>query len=207
MSLGQLLSYLDARRFTAVVAQMLDFFSDRPLCQLDDALTTPLEVAYPYWDPSGIVATDYHFSRLSYEAVKMHLGGIRRVLFGTNNGLTKVALVLVRKDIQIFQDWHHAVNARVADFTCVLRHYPFTGVFYQKGGARRSPRERYGWETTDASIARSIRDDYRKYWEVLAANPDLCLRLPTARRDSGTAQLLEHGFLVSGGSPGSVCEG
>ena len=235
VSLGQLLGYLDARRFTAVVAQMLDLFSDCPLCQLDDALTTPLEVAYPYWDPSGIVATDYPCSRLSYEAVKMHFGGIRRVLFGTDNGLTKAALVLVRKDIQIFQGWHHAVNALVADFTCVLRHYPFTGAFYQKV-REAAATGRYGWLTTD---------EYRKYWEVLAANPDLSP--PPADRPAlfgngpvagawisgrlarvsgvggvfprtrlrprpgigcrGRSGLCQWRLRVSGGSPGSVCEG
>ncbi|HMD60199.1 MAG TPA: glycosyltransferase family 2 protein [Opitutaceae bacterium] len=186
VSLAGLLSYLDARGFTAVVTQLLDLFSDCPLSRLNDDDATPLDVAYPYYDLSGLVATDYEWSRLSNEAVKMHFGGIRRILFGTENGLTKAALVFVRKDIRIFEGWHHAVNALVADFTCVLRHYPFTSAFYEKV-REAAATGRYGELTTD---------EYRKYWGVLAANPDLSLYLPTARRYSGTDRLIEEGFLV-----------
>jgi Glycosyl transferase family 2 len=187
LRLDQLLSYLEARGSTAVVAQMLDLFSDRPLSRPADGAAMPLEEAYPFYDLSGLVSTDYKWSRLTNEAVKMHSGGIRRLIFGTENGLTKGALVFVRKDIQIFQGWHHALNAQVADFTCVLRHYPFTSAFFEKVRDAAAT-GRYGEWTTE---------EYRQYWKILEASPGLSLKLPTARRYSGTDQLLEEGFLVA----------
>ncbi|QEH36384.1 hypothetical protein OJF2_49470 [Aquisphaera giovannonii] len=187
VALDELLRYLSGGGFTAVVAQMLDFFPEGPLSGAGDDPTIPLESAYPCYDLSGIVATDYEWSRLSYEAVKMHSGGIRRLVFGTENGLTKAALVRVGDGLRLFQGWHHAVNALVADFTCVLRHYPFTGAFYEKV-REAAATGRYGRVTSD---------EYRAYWMVLAPRPDLSLRLPTARRDAGTGRLLEEGFLVA----------
>jgi hypothetical protein len=192
VGLGRLVGYLDSRGFGAVVAQMLDLFSDRPLSRLRDGPDGPIHSQHSHYDISDISKYAYAWSRLSNDAVKMHFGGIRRTLFGTENGLTKAALVLVRDGVGIFQDWHHATNTVVADFTCVLRHYPFTGAFYHKV-REAAASGRYGRVTTD---------EYRDYWRVLAANPDLSLRLPTARIYEGPIRLLEQGFLVA--SPGFI---
>jgi len=81
---------------------------------------------------SNISKVDYPWSRLSTDEVKYHSGGIRKILFGTNNGLTKAPLVFVDSRIQLFKDWHHAENAHIANFTCALLHYPFTSSFYDK---------------------------------------------------------------------------
>ena len=192
VGLGRLVGYLDSRGFGAVVAQMLDLFSDWPLSRLRDGPDGPIHSQHSNYDISDISRCDYAWSRLSNDAVKIHFGGIRRTLFGTENGLTKAALVLVRDGVGIFQDWHHATNTVVADFTCVLRHYPFTGAFYHKV-REAAASGRYGRVTTD---------EYRDYWRVLAANPDLSLRLPTARIYEGPIRLLEQGFLVA--SPGFI---
>ena len=181
------LRYLNERGFSAVVAQMLDLFSDGPLSSLRDDPRTALDRAYDHYDTEHIVRDDYVWSTLSSDAVKMHYGGVRKAVFGTMNGLTKAALVLVRDEIRLFRDWHHAENALVADLTCVLRHYPFTASFYEK--VREAARTgRYGFVTSD---------EYRTYWDVLSKDPGLNLRLPTARKYSGTEQLLREGFLVA----------
>jgi hypothetical protein len=115
----------------------------------------------------------------------MHRGGIRRTVFGTANGLTKVPLVFVDDVIETFVEWHHVRNGRLADTTCVLRHHPFVSTFYAKvEEAARSGR--YGAVTSD---------EYRAYWAVLERAPDLSLRRDTAVRFIGVDQLVALGFL------------
>ena len=47
-------------------------------------------------------------------------GGIRRSVFGTENGLTKAPLVFVDDQIETFVEWHHVRHGRIADVTGVL---------------------------------------------------------------------------------------
>ena len=185
--LDSLLHYLNARGYTAVVAQMLDLFSDLPLSQLRDNPGEDITTNYTYYDMSNISMVDYPWSRLSTDEVKYHSGGIRKTLFGTNNGLTKAPLVFVDSRIQLFKDWHHAENAYIANFTCALLHYPFTSSFYDKVGDAAATK-RYGHVTSD---------EYDRYWRRLSAEPELCMRLETSRRYSGIESLLNEGFLVA----------
>ena len=116
----------------------------------------------------------------------MHWGGIRRTVFGTNNGLTKAALVLMDGKVKPFVEWHQTAGAVVADVTCVLMHYPFVSTFAEKvEDAVRTGR--YGALTTD---------EYVGYCRELARNPRLCLKGPSARRFSGLEPLIADGFLV-----------
>lgn len=187
MPIEALLRYLNEKGFSAVVAQMLDLFSEKPLSLLRDEPPGALDRVYDHYDTEHIVRDDYVWSTLSNDAVKMHYGGVRKAVFGTMNGLTKAALVLVRDEIQLFRDWHHAENALVADFTCVLRHYPFTASFYEKV-REAAGTGRYGFLTND---------EYRAYWDVLSKNPGLNLRLHTSRRYTGMEVLLREGFLIA----------
>jgi glycosyltransferase involved in cell wall biosynthesis len=187
VALGQLLRYLDSRGFTAVVAQMLDLFSDWPLSHIPLRMEDDLKSNYVYCDLSEIEQSPYRWSKLSSDGVRMHHGGIRKTLFGTNNGLTKAPLVFVSPRIRLFRDWHHAENAHVADFTSVLLHYPFNGSFYAKV-KEAAESKRYGHFTSD---------EYDLYWRRLSKDPDLSFRVKTARRFTGTSALLEEGFLVA----------
>jgi hypothetical protein len=186
-SLQSLLRYLNARGYTAVVAQMLDLFSDLPLSQLKDNPDHDVTENYKYYDTSDIFKTDYGYSRQSNDKVKMHWGGIRKTLFGTNNGLTKAPLVFMAGRVQPFRDWHHAENAYLADFTCALLHYPFTSSFYDKVRDAAATK-RYGYLTSD---------EYDMYWRRLSGEPELTLRLETSRRYAGIEFLLDEGFLVA----------
>src|SRR5579872_602451 len=118
ISLRSLLRYLNAGSYTAVVAQMLDLFSEAPLSEVRDDPDEDVTKNYKYYDISNISKSAYPYSRLSYDGVKMHWGGIRKTVFGSNNGLTKSPLVFVDRHIRLFKDWHHAQNAYIADFTC-----------------------------------------------------------------------------------------
>jgi hypothetical protein len=185
LSLENLLRYLSERGFTAVVAQMLDFFTDTPLSKISDRAGEDLKNFYIYYDLSDIEKMSYRWT--SNSDIQMHMGGIRKTVFGTRNGLTKAPLVFVGPGILLFQEWHHAANACIADFTCVLYHYPFTGSFFEKV-RDAAVTKRYGFVTSD---------EYDLYWKRLSREPDLNLCLDTAQRYTGVDSLLDEGFLVA----------
>jgi hypothetical protein len=187
VSVGSLLRYLNARCYSAVVAQMLDLFSELPMSEVRDDPEDDVTKNYNYYDISNISKANYRFSRLSYDAVKQHSGGIRKAIFGSNNGLTKAPLVFVDRRIQLFKVWHHAENAYIADFTCVLLHYPFTSSFYDKVRDAAATK-RYGRVTSD---------EYDLYWARLSREPGLALHLATSRRYIGVEPLIDEEFLVA----------
>ena len=116
----------------------------------------------------------------------MHRGGVRRTVFGTSNGLTKAALVLMDGNVKPFVEWHQATGAAVADVTEVSMHYPFVSTFREKvEDAVRTGR--YGGTTTD---------EYVGYARELARNPRLSLKRSSARRFTGLEPLIADGFLV-----------
>jgi Glycosyl transferase family 2 len=186
LPLGGFLQYLNARGFTAVVAQMLDLFSELPLGDIESRPDDRLMDTYTYYDISGIDKHPYKWSDPPRPEVLMHRGGIRRTVFGTNNGLTKAALVLMDGKVKPFVEWHQATGAAVADVTGVLMHYPFVSTFREKvEDAVRTGR--YGGTTTD---------EYVGYARELARNPRLSLKGSTARRFTGLEPLIADGFLV-----------
>jgi hypothetical protein len=186
LPLAGFIRYLNARGFTAVVAQMLDMFADVPLAHVQSTAGDQLKDKYVYYDTSAVQKTDYGWSRLSTPAIKMHRGGIRRTVFGTNNGLTKAPLVLMTGRVKPFVEWHQATGALVADVSCVLLHYPFVGSFAAKvEDAVRTGR--YGATTTDEYVA---------YARALARDPALSLKRSTATRFGGLDPLIADGFLV-----------
>ena len=186
LSLGDFLRYLNDNSYTAVVAQMLDMFSDTPLAELESKPDDQLKEKYVYYDISAIEKDDYLWSPRSNVEIKAHLGGIRKTVFGTDNALTKAALVLMDGKIKTFITWHHVRDAWVADLTCVLMHYPFVSSFCAKvQDAVRTGR--YGITTTD---------EYQAYAKELGRNPRVSLKLDSARAFTGLEQLIEDGFLV-----------
>jgi len=186
IDLGELLAYLNERSYTAVVAQMLDMFGDGPLDRLGSTPDDALEEKYPYYDISAVEKHDYVFGRPENSAIKMHSGGIRKTVFGTENGLTKAALILASAEVVPFVGWHHTEHASIADFSCVLFHYPFVSTFYEKvEEAVRTDRYKV-----------SASEEYKKYWSRLKETPHLSLKQEAARRFEGVNSLLDNGFLV-----------
>jgi hypothetical protein len=186
LRLADFLRYLNENRYTAVVAQMLDMFSDVPFTQIESTAGDRLKEKYPFYDLSAISKSTYEWSEPSTPHIKMHWGGIRRAVFGTNNGLTKAALVRMTGRVRPFVEWHQATGALVADVSCVLMHYPFVSTFPAK--VRDAVRTgRYGMTTTDEYVA---------YLKGLEVNPTLALRLDTARRFEDLEQLIAEDFLV-----------
>lgn len=186
LSLSLLLQYLNVNSYTAVVTQMLDLFSSEGLSSIKICAGQDIKQAYNYCDISNITNHDYLYGSLSNKNVKMHFGGIRKTLFGTNNGLTKAALVFVGQDIDVFIDFHHVRNAYIADFTCVLLHYPFTETFYQKV-LEAVQTDRY---------ALSASHEYTMYWERLQKENDFSIKRETAFELESTNDLVKRDFLV-----------
>jgi len=186
LPLSGFLAYLNHRGFSAVAVQLLDMFSDVPLADVRSTQDDRLTEKYVYYDISAIDRPPYPWSQPSSADVRMHWGGIRRLVFGTNNGLTKTALVLMNGSVKPFVEWHHATGALVADVSAVLMHYPFVSSFYEKvQDAVHSGR--YGRTTTD---------EYRAYSAALARDPNLSFMRPTERRFAGLEALIADGFLV-----------
>jgi hypothetical protein len=186
LRLAGFLAYLNHRGFSAVVAQVLDMFSDVPLSRLESTPDDRLKDKYVYYDISDIDRPPYEWSQPSSADIRMHWGGIRRTVFGSGNGLTKAALVLMNGRVKPFIEWHHVTGASVADVSCVLMHYPFVSSF---GGKVQDAvlTGRYGATTTN---------EYMAYSNALSRNPHLELKRETARRFAGVEPLIVDGFLV-----------
>jgi hypothetical protein len=186
LTLRGLLQYLNTRGFTAVVGQMLDMFSDGPLSFVRLSPDDQVQNTYPFYDISDIDRPPYEWSNASSPDVRMHWGGIRRTVFGTSNGLTKACLVRLDGRVQPFVEWHHVLGARIADITCLLRHYPFVPGFVEKVEDAVRTR-RYGRTTTS---------EYEAYARALARDPQLVLRRATAQRFTSVDALVESAFLT-----------
>jgi hypothetical protein len=104
--LGAFLRYLNARSYTAVVAHMLDMFSDTSMRSLVSRTDDDLSTRYSYFDVSDVVKIDYYFPRneLPSRDIKPYFGGIRKTLFSPDEGilfnLTKHPLFLNSRRIQ-----------------------------------------------------------------------------------------------------------
>jgi hypothetical protein len=182
---SELLSYLNENRYTAVVAQMLDMFSHLPFSQLEQTKPGSLKSKYTYYDISNIEKRYYKYGKLSNKNIQWHFHGIRSMLFGSNNGLTKAALIFVDGKINPFIDYHQTLDSSVADFSTVLYHYPFTEAFYTKV-KEAIETNRYGIWTCE----------YQRYWDGMTNAPELSMKLPTASCFEGTNKLIEDNFLV-----------
>jgi Glycosyl transferase family 2 len=185
LDLRDLLGYLEHHGYTALVAQMLDMFSAEPLAQ-SPAKTDDLRATFPFFDLSDISKRPYEFDDRPGSKLESHHGGIRRTVFGSENGLTKAPLLFLDDEIETFVGWHHVRQARLADITGVLLHYPFNRTFYEKAEeAARSGR--YGLGASH---------EYRAYWSVLANDPDLSLHRPTAQPYVDVDHLVQLRFLL-----------
>jgi hypothetical protein len=186
LNLHDFLSYLNKNHYTAVIAQLLDMFSDKPLAELDNSVDEFIQEKFKYYDISGIEKRNYLFSEYPTGAIKFHFGGIRRLIFGTYNGLTKASLILMDGKVESFVGWHHTRNARIADISCVFKHYPFINSFFAKvQDAVRTGR--YGMLTSD---------EYKAYWIKLKCQPNINMKLKTSQYFDDLGKLIDQKFIV-----------
>jgi hypothetical protein len=213
VSLRSLLRYLNENSYTAVVAQMLDMFSDRALSSQISKQDEPLKELYKFYDLSNVEKKDYGPRRgrrsnvaandatknygprrgrrsnvAANDDIKIHKGGIRRDLFEANFVLTKHPLMFFDGEVRHKNNdngLHSIRNARVADFSCVLYHYKLVDGFRERV-AQAAREENYAMATFH----------YKRYHEVIEQNPGLRIWQATAKELRSVNELIDNGFLV-----------
>ena len=192
VSLTEFLAYLNRGRYTAVMAHMLDMFSDRPASAWPDDRKESLSEHCRWYDVSSVVKVRYaevkplRSNRVSNDAIRVFKGGIRKSVFGIGASLTKHPLMFRPGGARLcLLNAHLCLRANIADVTCVLYHYPFDHAFLNKCRLA-AERENYARE----SVA------YKTYLKKLGAEPALTLKRSTARELRNVDQLVDDGFLV-----------
>ncbi len=176
VSLKALLGYLNEHSYTAVVAHMLDMFSEEPLSEIADSEDAPLKELHNFYDLSNITTYNYQDAEgvdntVSNGNIEILQGGVQRTLFNLHPLLTKHPLVFHDGEIRPADlSEHWACNARVADFSGVLFHYKLLGNLYEL--VRREVKEKNYINQ---------HGKYEKYLKVLEASPELLIKRETSR--------------------------
>jgi hypothetical protein len=195
ISLDSLLSYLNRNSYTAVVAQMLDMFPEKPLSGGEGSLNEPLKELHRFYDISNLEVKSIVEHRRcppdnTYvsDEIETYNAGIRGTVFGFDGILTKHPLLFLDGEVRPLEPGlHWCSNARVADFTCVLYHYKFLDEHFHKLAVRAVQEQHYAKNSYS----------YKKYLEVLEKNPNLQLKRETSREISSVNDLLKNRFLVA----------
>lgn len=201
VGLGSLLRYLNNGGYTAVVAQMLDMFPEKPLMsvlgdesELADTEDEPLKERHRFYDISGVRVQEYFPSGgnnnvLTNEKIKWFRDGIKTTLFGHRAMLSKHPLVFFDgKIIPVDGTMHRTSNAHVADLSCVLLHYKLLDRLYEQA-LRAVSEKNYP----------NRHEKYEKYVSALEASPELQIKRETAREIESVNDLVENQFLVVSG--------
>ncbi|HSF65598.1 MAG TPA: glycosyltransferase family 2 protein [Paracoccaceae bacterium] len=187
--ISALAAYAGRHGYDCVMAQMLDLFGEDAEGPYPQAVA-----AMDRWTDAGLERLPYHTDQIDfgwflqgnvaeYPGLRLHRGGVRRVMFGENPFLTKHALVRNAPGIDPIPHPHCARGVRVADVTAVVRHYKLAG----------------DWQARDrASLAARLWDHAEDARRLdAAARPGFRLDVPGARPFTGALGLLEDGFLVA----------
>ncbi len=182
--LDRFIGYLEDHRYTAVATQMLDLFADRPLidCTIDQL--ADLTSLFRFYDLGSIRKSPYPFADTA--PIAMHWGGIRKLLFDTDNGLTKISFFKNVSKLKPFVEWHHITGGRIADVSAVLLHYPFVNTFAIKV-AEAVKSGRYGYRTSD---------EYAAYHR-LAMTEGFRMSSAQADRLNSVSELVDRDFLIA----------
>lgn len=186
LDIGNFFTYLNSNKYNFVVCQMLDMFSDQDLDKVNISPGDNLREKFPYYDISAVKKSKYFAADKQVMRIRMHHGGIRRQFFGTAGGLTKASLFFVQDDIELFWNWHHVKNGKMADISCVLLHYPFHKTFVDKV-KEAVESGRYGF---------LVNDEYQAYFNGIKAHKNLNFKTPTSRRLNNIEQLIHEEFIV-----------
>jgi hypothetical protein len=139
---AKFLAYLNEKNYSAVLCQMIDMFSGKPLSSLaHKAPKEELKSAYRYYDLSNVTKVDYCKSDMTRKYAPANIvtneksmllfGGIRKSLYGINCLLTKHSFFLTGKDLDLFPHVHFINRAKVADVSCAILHYKLASNAYE----------------------------------------------------------------------------
>jgi len=191
IGLRAFLEYLNGKHYSAVITQLLDMFSDKPLSHLAKAQEEDVKAVYRYYDISGLTKTQYDVSDLvaqygqgndiSNRDAALYFGGIRKTLWGNNCLLTKHSLFLADK-VELFPHVHFVNNARLADVSCVMLHYKLTS-----NALDAALQNRVGFL--------GISKGYNDCIDFLTREPNYLIKRSTAAAFRSVNDLVESDFL------------
>ena len=193
LSLSQFLEYLNKHQYTAVLTQMLDMFSEKPLSYLAKKQEEDLKATYRYYDISAVMKTGYRESEiavkygkrneLSNDNLAIYSGGIRKTLYGNNCLLSKHSLFFRGESIELFPHVHFMNRARIADVSCVLLHFKLTSNAYETASQNK-----------EAFLGTS--KGYSDFIDLLENRPDYRIKQNGAVELRNVNDLVNNGFLV-----------
>jgi hypothetical protein len=189
-----LTAYLEAKGYTAFVAQMLEMFPKEALNAVADYSFLQALEAFVYFDISTVRKYDYHSEDIPFSAlltdntvptphIRFCFGGVRGKVFGENCCLTKHPLIFNGPGVTPAPHPHLSMGVRVADVTGLIKHYKFAN-----DPARR-----------DAASLAAVDVDHGEdaaRAAVMAANPDVSLFSLDARRWNRVELLYRPDFIV-----------
>ncbi len=190
LSLRDFLGYLNANDYRLVTAHALDMFSDEPFSELDSRPADDLKDKYPFYDLTGIERRRDVFwlddEKPHHRRLFCAFGGIRKRAFGSEGLLqTRHTLIRFDEEVRVLPYDGHFSTGPVADVTGVLLHYKFLSNLLA-----------YAREAVELEQHSRGSFHYRRFLEVLNADPELSLYSESARRLKETSQLVEEGFLT-----------
>lgn len=191
LTLPDFLRYLERYGYKTVTGQMLDLFSERSFTELHSAPEDDLRAKYRWYDLTDLVRVDDVYwirdGMRSNQEIGCIFGGIRKRFFGDDCLLlTKHPLVFADDTVGVYTyDGHFMTDAPVADISTVLLHYKYVANLPQRVRAEVAG----AWHNKVDAL-------YGGLAEVLERNPDLSLRLDTARELGSVNELIDNGFLV-----------
>lgn len=195
IGLPDLARHLAAQGYSALMAQMLEMFPDRPVQAVASLDYREVQNQFRFYDLSAIEDVDYHSeglihfgwwmrnNTLSNPEIRFLFGGVRNKVFGELCCLTKHPLVFVGKGVLPGVHPHCSANVHCADFTALIRHYKFAN----------DPQARDARTVAERAIGHG---EDRKRLDTFRSNAALTLHSPQARVFDGFGPLYDAGFLV-----------
>jgi glycosyltransferase involved in cell wall biosynthesis len=191
VGLRDFLDYLNQRQATAVITQLLDMFSHRPLSELSRE-GNDLTSVYQYYDLSDVTRTEYRGAvmvarygarnEVTNAQAALYFGGIRKTLYGNNCLLTKHSLFVPGSGVELFPHVHFMNRARLADVSCLMLHYKLTSTALESAVQNK-----------EGFVGNS--QGYLNFINFLTNHPDQALKNETAVRFRRADDLVESGFL------------
>lgn len=198
ISLQLFLKYLNGRNYTAAVSQLLDMFADKPLSYLHEVKVESPADLYRLYDLSDILRVPYHEGQVtrtygrtnlvSNKRTELFYGGIRKNLYGsewyTNCLLTKHSLFRLNSGLDLFRHVHFVDRARLADVSCVMRHYKLVSNVIKTA-------------TQNRANLHGVSKGYNALLRFVLDNPDFELKRDTSCEWEDANRLVEAGFLFA----------
>lgn len=191
MSLNEFLKYLNEQRSNAVITQLLDMFSNQPLSCLPSTPQQPLKELYGYYDLADVSRAEYRTANLvdnygyaneiTHDGAALFFGGIRKRLYGNNCLLTKHSLFRP-EEVELFPHVHFMNRAKLADVSCVMRHYKLTST-----ALATAVQNQEGFVGNASG--------YRDFIQFLTTHPDCQIGTDSAARFQSVEDLLGSGFI------------